>query len=63
METVKKYLTCSNISVIIRLNPVLWAYIPFAHHVHDEWKGPNEFNFAFGWLFLTIKIRIDDGSW
>ena len=58
-----KWLRYSGFSVIITLNPCHWRFLPWAYREHRDWPGPNEHCYATGWLFLTARIWIDDGSW
>lgn len=58
-----KWLTYSGLSVSITFNPLHWRFIPYARRNHHELEGPNEFTGSCGWLFLTIRVWIDDGSW
>lgn len=53
----------SGISLIISVNPLWWKAWPWARKEISEWMGPSERTYAFGWLGLTIRIWIDDGSW
>lgn len=58
-----KWLTYSGLCVILSVNPLHWRLIPWARKDIKEWAGPNEWTCSFGWLFVTIRIWIDDGSW
>jgi hypothetical protein len=54
------YLKNSDLILKINLNPYNWTLIPQYHRgvtVYDE----NDFQVRF--LFLTIKLTLDDGSW
>lgn len=55
-----KWLRYSGASVIIIVNPLHWRLKPFCGR-DQEW--PNEKTRYAGWLFLTIRVWIDDGSW
>ena len=57
------WLRYSGISVTITLNPFHWSLLPWHNRFYDEWVGPNEQHYNVGWLFLTIRLWIDDGSW
>ena len=50
-------------AVIITVNPLHWSRLPWANRFQDEWAGPKEQTVSFGWLFLTVRVWIDDGSW
>jgi len=58
-----KWIRYSGASISVTLNPLHWSLEPFAYPTYKEWRGPNEHNWAAGWLFLTIRVWIDDGSW
>ena len=59
-----KWLTYSGASVIITVNPLHWRVVPQAGRVFtDEWAGPNERTWYASWLFLTLRLWRDDGSW
>jgi hypothetical protein len=58
-----KYLTYSGLCVIITINPCHWRFVPWARKDVEEWAGPKEWTGSCGWLFLTIRAWIDDGSW
>jgi hypothetical protein len=54
----------SGITIIIALNPLWWKVLPWwRKEVNVEWPSPNERTWAFGFLGITIRIWIDDGSW
>ena len=55
-----KYLKFSNIKIIFSLNPVHWTFFPSLKKQQDVW---GEFDYSFSFLFLTITLFIDDGSW
>lgn len=57
------WLTYSGISVIIKLNPLHWRLLPRVEKEVFEWSGPKEWSGSCGWLFLTVRVWIDDGSW
>ena len=59
-ETILNYLKYSGASVILTINPLHWRIIPFYGRSH-EWGEEN--THAISWLFLTIRVWIDDGSW
>lgn len=68
METIGnriiKYLRYSGASIIITVNPAHWRLRPIARvEQQTEWPSPNERMVTVGWLFLTIRTWIDDGSW
>ena len=54
----------SGVGVILHLNPLHWKVLPwFRNETNQEWPAPNERTWAAGFLFLTIRVWIDDGSW
>jgi hypothetical protein len=54
----------SGASISININPLHWRWVPQAGKAFvDEWVGPRERTYFAGWLFVTIKIWADDGSW
>jgi len=54
----------SGISVIITLNPLHWQWMPVAKHERNiEWPSPNEHTYRVAWLWLTVRIWIDNGDW
>ena len=54
----------SGASISININPLHWRWIPQAGKAFvDEWAGPRERTYFVGWLFVTIRIWADDGSW
>ena len=58
------WLRYSGFSVIIVGNPCHWSLWPWARREpNDGWPSPNERTWSVGWLFLTFRMWIDDGSW
>lgn len=54
----------SGVSIVLTLNPLHWRLVPYAKPVpNTEWPSPNEHMFVISWLFLTVRVWIDDGSW
>lgn len=55
----------SGASITVSLNPLYWKVLPWLRRQTDlEWPaGPNEHTWAGGWLFLTLRLWIDDGQW
>ena len=58
-----KWLTYSGLSVILTINPCHWRLVPWVRKDASEWAGPNEWAGSVSWLFLTVRVWIDDGSW
>lgn len=63
LMSVLRWLRYSGISFIVAVNPMHWRWLPWGRTEYSEWSGPREHTWAGGWLFLTIRIWIDDGSW
>jgi hypothetical protein len=59
----RKWLAYSGLSVIITVNPAHWRWVPRAQKEATEWMGPREWTGSASWLFLTVRIWFDDGSW
>jgi hypothetical protein len=57
------YLKYSGVSIILSLNPFWWKVLPWFRNETDDSWGTAEKTYAFGFLGLTIRIWIDDGSW
>ena len=55
-----KWIRYSGASVILTLNPLHW-YVKPRYRVSQEWG--DEGTYMLSWLFFTIRIWIDDGSW
>jgi hypothetical protein len=54
----------SGASISITVNPLHWRLLPNAgREFAGEWAGPNQHNWYAAWLFLTLRVWIDDGSW
>jgi hypothetical protein len=54
----------SGASISITVNPYHWRWTPVAREAFiDEWVGPYERSWYIAWLFLTVRIWIDNGSW
>lgn len=58
-----KWLLYSGVSVTITLNPYHWRYLPAAFKDINIWAGPKEHTWSVSFLFLTIRIWIDNGDW
>lgn len=58
------WLRYSGASVTVTINPWHWRLVPWAQTgTLDVWAGPRERSCAVSWLFLTLRIWLDDGSW
>lgn len=54
----------SGASVIVTVNPLHWRWKPTAQHERNiEWPSPNERTYMVSWLFLTVRVWIDNGDW
>jgi hypothetical protein len=60
LETILNYLKYSGASVILTVNPFHWRIIPM-YVKNQEWGEEN--THAVSWLFLTVRVWLDDGSW
>jgi hypothetical protein len=56
------WLRYSGFSVILTGNPLHWRLIPMARREPDSPWDANT-TWSVGWLFLTVRVWIDDGSW
>ena len=57
------WLRYSGISVIIALNPLWWKVFPWWRREVNEWAGPKERTWAFGFLGITVRVWLDNGDW
>jgi len=58
------WLRYSGASITVTMNPCHWRLVPRARQVAmDEWVGPHERSYFASWLFVTVRVWIDDGSW
>jgi hypothetical protein len=59
-----KWIRYSGASVIVTVNPAHWRWRLAAQHEQNaEWPSPNEHTYMVSWLFLTVRIWIDNGDW
>ena len=64
MNSMLKWVRYSGASVIVTVNPAHWRWTPTARHERSaEWPSPNEHTYQVSWLFLTVRIWIDNGDW
>lgn len=54
------YFRFSEIVFIFCLNPFNWRFVP-RYFKNTEWRKDRDYTISF--LFLTIRVSIDDGSW
>ena len=54
------YLKYSGASVTITVNPYHWRYMPRLYKDITDW---NDETHCFSFLFLTLRIWIDNGDW
>jgi hypothetical protein len=60
----KNWLKYSGASIIFSLNPLHWRYIPWIRDEKtNEWPDERVWAHAVTWLFLTIRVWVDDGRW
>ena len=58
------WLRYSGACVTVTLNPVSWVWIPRTYRYNNqEWPEGMRRTWQASWLFLTLRIWIDDGSW
>jgi len=59
------WLWYSGASVVITINPLHWTWLPrMQRESSTEWPaGPNERTYSAVWLFVTVRIWIDNGDW
>lgn len=59
-----KWFRYSGATVSARINPWHWNWVPKAgREFQDGWAGPNEHTWFVSWIFLTVRVWVDDGSW
>lgn len=59
-----KWLRYSGATLSLRVNPCHWNFVPrFSRELNDGWLGPNERTWSVSWIFVTVRIWVDDGSW
>jgi hypothetical protein len=58
------WLRYSGACVTLTLNPWHWVWLPRAYRESNrEWPVGLCRTWRASWLFLTLRIWIDDGSW
>jgi hypothetical protein len=57
------YLRYSGASIIFQLNPLHWKVLPWIRKESNAEWGSVEHTYSFSFLFLTIRIWIDNGDW
>jgi hypothetical protein len=58
------WLKYSGGSIIFSLNPMHWRLTPWAKDEKiNEWPDDRVWAYAVTWLFLTVRVWIDDGRW
>ena len=67
LKQLSKWIRYSGACVIVSVNPCHWRWVPFFHrHTEgtDGWPlGPDERTYTVSWLFLTIRVWLDNGNW
>ena len=59
-----KYIKYSGGCIVITLNPWHWRLMPWARdEKSNEWPDERVWAYAVTWLFLTVRVWIDDGNW
>lgn len=60
-QSIINYLKYSGLSFTISVNPYHWSWMPVMRsETDDAWNAETQ---RFTFLFLTIRLWIDDGSW
>jgi len=58
------WLKYSGASIVLSLNPFHWQLRPWARDEQtNEWPDTKLYAYAFTWLFLTVRVWVDNGSW
>ena len=63
MKKMYNYLKYSGVSVILHLNPLHWKILPWVKKEFNDWAGERESTYSCGFLFLTVRVWIDNGDW
>jgi hypothetical protein len=63
MKTLYNWLQFSGLSVTIQFNPLHWKMLPWLRREQDFADGPNTWTGCFTFLFLTVRVWIDNGDW
>ena len=56
----------SGASITLVVNPFNWRWLPWAENAASPSlldNGPSYRGCVFGWLFLAVKVWIDDDTW
>lgn len=60
----KDWIKASGGSVTFVVNPFQWKLVPWGQRDTAEWpRGFNYQGVTFGWLFLIVRVFIDDDSY
>jgi len=57
-----KYLTNSNLSLRLNINPFQWNWKPFFEHEPPSEIYPKRRTIGCGWIFIQVFIDIDNGE-
>lgn len=64
MKKIHNFLKYSSIKLSVQLNPLQWRWIPYFHFGKPaEWPDENAYVIVASWVFLTLRVYIDDGTW
>lgn len=63
MNNLKNWIYYSGASVSVTLNPLHWRLKPWASKESVSDWPTNEMTLTVSWLFLTVRVWLDDGSW
>lgn len=62
-----KWLRYSGMVISVSVNPLYWKMLPWWKTDSDQldwaFKSETERTVSFGFLFLTVRIWIDNGQW
>jgi hypothetical protein len=61
---IMNWLRYSGFCIILQGNPLHWKVLPwFRREFNNEWPSPNERTWCASWMFLTVRVWIDNGEW
>lgn len=63
--SLSKWMMYSGASIAVTLNPLHWSWLPRIEPVFKDtaWTDPSQRTLGICWLFLTIRVWIDNGDW